>query len=334
MIVGFTEPQMRPAMRKGEAKGFTLVELLVVIGIIALLISILLPALAKARDQANAVACGSTEHQFYNIWQMYAADYRGYALPCTLQTASEYDFFAPEIIGPELGKTQGMDGASGTARVQSQASIIKALFTCPAADHSFDPNSQMQSAIGNAADEYWGDYLYNYYMGVIKEVSPGPQFVFYPYVKTTQIPSNVILMMESAKPNWELNNGGATNGQAADALPSGYTYKCYFTNWTDLFTSGSPVANKSTSLLLLQRIGTPHVKNTKMNIVSADGHISSVDPRRDFFSNRLDQSSVKQYLWDRAYSQGAAGTPSTPMTTPITSGADMNGGWRPLAPGL
>ncbi len=69
---------MRTPHRHTPPTGFTLVELLVVIGIIALLISILLPALNKARESAIKVQCGSNLHQIGVACFLYAGENRGY----------------------------------------------------------------------------------------------------------------------------------------------------------------------------------------------------------------------------------------------------------------
>src|SRR5580658_10273343 len=60
-----------------QQNAFTLVELLVVIGIIALLISVLLPALNKARQQANLIDCQSRLRQMGQALNIYAAENNG-----------------------------------------------------------------------------------------------------------------------------------------------------------------------------------------------------------------------------------------------------------------
>jgi prepilin-type N-terminal cleavage/methylation domain-containing protein len=64
--------------RATKGRGFTLVELLVVIGIIAILIAILMPALRRAKEAAAGIACSSNQRQLMMAFLLFAADHQGH----------------------------------------------------------------------------------------------------------------------------------------------------------------------------------------------------------------------------------------------------------------
>ncbi|MEX2672707.1 MAG: type II secretion system protein [Phycisphaeraceae bacterium] len=110
----------RYAGSKGTVLGFTLIELLVVIGIIALLMAILLPALARARQEAVKVSCASNLRQWGNAINMFAGDNNRlfpdpgdsfpYHAPFHVSTDINHEFH--QFIGNYLIKENLDDGRS------------------------------------------------------------------------------------------------------------------------------------------------------------------------------------------------------------------------------
>ncbi len=195
--------------QRTKRKAFTLVELLVVIGIIALLISILLPALSKAKESANAVACQSNLRQLMLAFIMFADDHKGY-LPGGKHDIVPNPNPDPEkadwLLGPNGVNTSAADRQTyGVTRGTIYRYLKnKKVYLCPSSGDVGVYN------VGAGSNGYTDYSVFNILPGA--KLNKLKQDSYYTYGgKRYTVPTPIIVQEDSACINMNNTEGGHSN---------------------------------------------------------------------------------------------------------------------------
>ncbi|MCC7350399.1 MAG: hypothetical protein IT446_07505 [Phycisphaerales bacterium] len=238
-----TTPSQRTA-------AFTLVKLLVVIGIIALLISILMPALSRAREAANQVACASNMRQWATSVVAYSTDNKGW-LPMFGET---YGYNGPEptlwwnTLAPYLGKQPTNAGGYYPSQAANLETMAK-IRGCPSdPDHTFvGPN---YGGFAYADGRLYGPIVWGRY-------DPSEAVIGVRITRIKQSGSK-ILFAETTSPYYQVyspENWVFDTDCDGDGINDTYNYYLGWNNYNG---------------------GRPKVHHGSSNVAFCDGHVESM----------------------------------------------------------
>ncbi len=132
---------------------FTLVEIVVAIGIIGLLTAIMLPTLGRARRRAKAVVCASNVRQLGIAWICYAGDYEGFAMPGAETTKNTYWW--------GMVKAEGIEHRQGFIQPYLESGLKEcSVYECP--QQRFGSYGLQGKPSTEPDDEKWITSTYGY----------------------------------------------------------------------------------------------------------------------------------------------------------------------------
>jgi competence protein ComGC len=224
----------RKSVRSAKGRGaFTLVDLLVVIGIIAILVSILLPALGKARNQANSVKCAANMKQLYLACTMFAAEHKDHLPRLSLIDADRDTDPDPKVDEITLAANDTSLGSGQYARISLKVGALwryipgvdtrAKLMLCPS-----DNGEITRNGIAQSGDTRNFSYSWNAYINVPEDKSRtqgGPRLLGIQLGRVRNSGDKVMICEELA-PNdlwWDLYStlDGVSPGLNTDDWPSG-----------------------------------------------------------------------------------------------------------------